>query len=276
MLGYLVACGGGKTVPLREERMFIGRRRDPAASEPAKPVAPGQPAPPAKPPAPLCELRMVDGVWFVRHLEGPISLQVNGVQVTASRLLPRDVLTVGRSRYTIEYFAPTDANTRPVPPVTGAAANSDASATDCGLGRLVPCAGGTVIPLTRQRQSIGRNKTCDIVLPFQTISGLHCGLELVSGYWRIVDLGSQNGVRVNGVPYRKRWLLPGDTVTLAIHAFRVEYTPAGPRPSFDEDEHEAIRDGSLLDRAGIRETALEAKLPKEEPVVDPGRRKFQL
>src|SRR5439155_188788 len=140
------------------------------------------------------------------------------------------------SRYTIEYNAPTDAGSRPVPLYESSLESPEAPGASIGLGRLVPCGGGAVIPLTRQRLSVGRNKTCDIILPYQTISGLHCGLELVDGYWRVIDLGSQNGVRVNGVQYRKRWLLSGDTVSFAVHAFRLEYMAAGPRPSFEEDE----------------------------------------
>lgn len=279
MLGYLVACGGGKTVPLREECMFIGRRRDAAS------------AAPDQAPAPLYELRLVDGVWTVRHLEGPLAVQVNGVQVSEGRLRPGDILTVGRSRYTIEYTAPTPADASPPAAPPAAVPSEPAPAPpepdpapfvndmppiDGVFGRLVPHGGGATIPLLMQRVTVGRNPTCDVVLAYKAVSGMHCSLEFVNGHWRFVDLGSQNGVRVNGVQYPRRWLMPGDRVSFARHAFRLEYTATGPRPSLEEDEWEAMRGGSLLQRAGIREGSLEASLQQKESELEPSRRRFQL
>ena len=66
-------------------------------------------------------------------------------------------------------------------------------------GELVPTGGGDPIPLRRGVLTLGRRETCDISLRFPNISGSHCELSYKdAGYWYIRDLGSTNGIKVNG------------------------------------------------------------------------------
>ncbi len=51
----------------------------------------------------------------------------------------------------------------------------------------------------RQRMSIGRGKLCDLALLDDTVSRRHALLVLEEEEWRISDLGSLNGTRVNGL-----------------------------------------------------------------------------
>ncbi|MBL8849970.1 MAG: FHA domain-containing protein, partial [Planctomycetaceae bacterium] len=51
------------------------------------------------------------------------------------------------------------------------------------LGELVPCGGGDPIPLLKQKLLVGRRSNCDIQLEFHNVSGQHCQLELLNGYW---------------------------------------------------------------------------------------------
>jgi pSer/pThr/pTyr-binding forkhead associated (FHA) protein len=67
------------------------------------------------------------------------------------------------------------------------------------LGKLVPCGGGPPTPLLRPKLLVGRRSSCHIPLPFATVSARHCDLELLDGSWRVRDLGSSNGTRVNGL-----------------------------------------------------------------------------
>ena len=97
-----------------------------------------------------------------------------------------------------------------------------------GNGQLVPVGGGDVIPLIRDQMSMGRRESCDIHLPFANVSGLHCELSFKQGYWFVQDLGSTNGIKVNGTRVHKRALSPGDTITIAKRTFRIEYTPPSP------------------------------------------------
>ncbi len=59
-----------------------------------------------------------------------------------------------------------------------------------GRRLLVPPGGGTV----------GRSRDCDVVLDDAGISRMHAELRPGRDGWTVEDLGSTNGVRVNGVP----------------------------------------------------------------------------
>src|SRR5439155_4382411 len=58
-----------------------------------------------------------------------------------------------------------------------------------GRSLSVPVNGGT----------IGRSRSCDIVLSYVGISRKHAELRPSGERWTIADLGSTNGLRVNGV-----------------------------------------------------------------------------
>jgi adenylate cyclase len=94
---------------------------------------------------------------------------------------------------------------------------------------LVPDAGGDEIPLVRPVIVVGRRETCDICMRFTNVSGKHCELAFRAGKWWIQDLGSQNGVRVNGYRVKTAILNPGDRISIARHKYSIDYAPtAGP------------------------------------------------
>src|SRR5262245_16182132 len=82
------------------------------------------------------------------------------------------------------------------------------------LGELVPCSGGPPIVLRKARVVLGRHPDCDVPLHFATVSARHCELELQGGWWRVRDLHSRNGTRVNGADCEEKWLLPNDVLEL--------------------------------------------------------------
>ncbi|HYM45764.1 MAG TPA: DUF3662 and FHA domain-containing protein [Solirubrobacteraceae bacterium] len=74
-----------------------------------------------------------------------------------------------------------------------------------GKRLLVPPDGGV----------IGRSRDCDIVLDDAGVSRRHAELRPGEGGWTVIDLGSTNGVRVNGQQIRgPRPLQAGDRVEL--------------------------------------------------------------
>lgn len=121
------------------------------------------------------------------------------------------------------------------------------------LGELNPCGGGDPIPLLKEKLLIGRRSRCDISLKFPNVSSHHCELEFLEGYWIIRDLGSRNGIKVNGTRCQSKWLMPGDTVSIAKHDFEIRYTPQGMGPPPEEEDPFEM---SLMEKAGLerRET----------------------
>jgi CheY-like chemotaxis protein len=93
------------------------------------------------------------------------------------------------------------------------------------LGELVPLDGGRSIQLTQPRLSVGRNPSCDIVLPFSDVSNEHCLLYMYSGWWYVKDLKSANGTRLNRTLVDQKRIAPGAILMIATHQFEARYSP---------------------------------------------------
>jgi cell division protein FtsW len=64
------------------------------------------------------------------------------------------------------------------------------------------------------RWFIGRSRHSDIVLNDPTVSRVHAVVCREQGRWSIADLGSLNGVLVNGKQVEKAFLKRGDVIML--------------------------------------------------------------
>lgn len=129
-------------------------------------------------------------------------------------------------------------------------------------GELVPLGGGDPIPLLKEQLLIGRRESCDIVLRFANVSAHHCQLTIDGGYLYARDLGSRNGIKVNGIRVQEKRLDPGDTLAVAKHNYRVDYAPeelgaVGPPPA--DNLSKEILSESLLSRAGLQKDKLPGK-----------------
>jgi pSer/pThr/pTyr-binding forkhead associated (FHA) protein len=70
---------------------------------------------------------------------------------------------------------------------------------------------------------VGRSRECDVVLDDSNISRRHARIALEGGEWTIEDLGSTNGVQVNGARAKSRTALhPGDRLDLGTVSARFE------------------------------------------------------
>ncbi|MFZ5831924.1 MAG: FHA domain-containing protein [Planctomycetota bacterium] len=136
------------------------------------------------------------------------------------------------------------------------------------FGELVPVGGGDTIPLLKRKLLVGRRESCDIVLRFSNVSAHHCELNVLGGYWYVRDLGSRNGIKVNGVRVTDKRVDPGDTVSVAKHSYKVEYSPielgavGPPPPDFADGD---IFKKSLLERAGLQKD----RVPQTRTPSDP-------
>lgn len=68
---------------------------------------------------------------------------------------------------------------------------------------------------------IGRNEDCDIVIENLSVSRQHAILERSGDSWMIRDLGSLNGVAVNGKRTNQAVLKPGDVITIGKHHIEI-------------------------------------------------------
>jgi pSer/pThr/pTyr-binding forkhead associated (FHA) protein len=99
--------------------------------------------------------------------------------------------------------------------------------------RLTPLIKGTapVITLHRPVLLVGRHIECDVRLDSPKISRRHCCLAMAYDRVLIRDLGSRNGVRVNGRVVEEARLHFGDELAIGPVLFRLELEPAEQRPS---------------------------------------------
>jgi adenylate cyclase len=264
MLGQLIPCGGGAPIPLLKPRLLVGRH-------PSCDI----PLPFALVSSRHCELTLTDGFWFVRDLDSTNGIRVNGTVCQSRCLLPNDVLWVSAHRYTVHYRPP-PGKQPPTPELVVArkatptlAPESQARPTvrqegagGPALGKLVPCGGGPPIPLLRPRLIVGRHATCDVVLPVSSVSSEHCELEWADACWSVRDLGSHNGIRVDGVRCQTQRLPPGSILWIANLRYEVVYggkaaaAPAEKKgPSFGQ---------SLLEKAGLAGKQLETPRGAED------------
>jgi len=76
--------------------------------------------------------------------------------------------------------------------------------------------GGRRNVLSGNRVVIGRSREADIVLQDPNVSRRHAELRREDGAWQVVDLGSTNGIKVNGRRVDHQPLRPGDQVTIGV------------------------------------------------------------
>ena len=70
---------------------------------------------------------------------------------------------------------------------------------------------------------IGRAQDADVRIEDDCISRSHCEITSINGTLWVRDLGSTNGLLVNGFHETQSHLMPGDRLTLGETSFRVEY-----------------------------------------------------
>jgi pSer/pThr/pTyr-binding forkhead associated (FHA) protein len=88
--------------------------------------------------------------------------------------------------------------------------------------RLTQIPGGFVLDLTRPNLVCGRHSEADLRLPLADVSRRHCRFEFTAGGWQVTDLGSLNGVYVNGQRVTHAPLAEGDVLRVGGVNLRAE------------------------------------------------------
>ncbi|MDH5492615.1 MAG: FHA domain-containing protein [Myxococcales bacterium] len=125
------------------------------------------------------------------------------------------------------------------------------------LVMLSPPAPGAEYALSKQTLRIGRAEDQDIWINHRSISNEHAEIVHDGGSLYLVDLGSTNGVRLNGEDVSHEKLRSGDVVELGHVRFR--YVGAGEEYAFDADRTVQM-DALSLPLGGQQE-------PKRKPIA---------
>ena len=76
------------------------------------------------------------------------------------------------------------------------------------------------VPLTKERNTIGRRANNDLVIDHVAISGQHAVIVAMNNDYFLEDLNSTNGTQVNGQPIKKHFLRDNDVINLAPYKVR--------------------------------------------------------
>jgi pSer/pThr/pTyr-binding forkhead associated (FHA) protein len=88
--------------------------------------------------------------------------------------------------------------------------------------RLVAIDEGPDILLNRPMVVVGRHPACDTRLESLRVSRHHCCMTVENGAVAVRDLGSTNGIKINGNRVESGRLQPGDELSIAHIRYRLE------------------------------------------------------
>ena len=83
--------------------------------------------------------------------------------------------------------------------------------------------------------TVGRGPGVDIALQDQSMSKVHCAFEPAEGGVRVRDMGSTNGIAVNGSPVDAADLKNGDRIEIGTHVLQFVLEDANKVPTYDLD-----------------------------------------
>jgi len=76
--------------------------------------------------------------------------------------------------------------------------------------------------ISKRVTTMGRRRDCDLVVADPNVSRLHAEVRHVGTDYYLVDMGSTNGIEVNGKTVRRHPLADGDVVVMGTTELRVE------------------------------------------------------
>src|SRR5271165_4374400 len=89
--------------------------------------------------------------------------------------------------------------------------------------QLLALTDGPSILLDKPILLLGRHQECDIQLVSRKVSRRHCCIAQVADHLVVRDLGSTNGIRINGVKVLEGNLKPGDELMIGNYRYSVRW-----------------------------------------------------
>lgn len=91
------------------------------------------------------------------------------------------------------------------------------------IPHLIALTEGTSIPLDKPILLVGRHQECDVQIPSRKISRRHCCIALITDHLVVRDLGSTNGIRINGIKVVEGNLQQNDELTIGNMRYQVKW-----------------------------------------------------
>lgn len=181
-------------------------------------------------------IALTNGSWHLQDLTSYNGCYVNGARVADTQNLAHgDLIQLGDYRLTVEddsLVANRDNGVLTLPGRSGKNMQADRMVVLVGPNQ------GQEFVLAGPRLVIGRGEECEIPINHPSVSRVHAEIRSIGdGRYEIVDLGSANGVRVNGVELPNSLLDARDVIELGDVIMR--FLPAGEiyMPGADDTFH---------------------------------------
>ena len=283
MFGELRPVDGGSSILLEKPSITVGQDRtcDVVIEHPS--VS-----------ANHCVMEFREGHWFIEDLGSRVGIGVNGEKVESAWVPTLSVINIGSIEFDLEYssaqattedqrvvspevLSKLDRAMKSVPTIKERRTQVRADqpppiwVPKTKLGMLVPLEGEACIPLLYEELYLGRDRDCDVVLPYLSVANTHCVLRFQEGAWTVRDLHN-NGVTIDGKPTGCGRLLPGAILGVASHMYALDYSttestpasesagPASPVPvneSVVNDEDTPSSEGGVAHLSGFDEVEVD-------------------
>lgn len=142
--------------------------------------------------------------------------------------------------------------------------------------QLMALDSGPSILLDKPILLLGRHPECDIQIDSRKISRRHCCIAQVSDYLVVRDLGSTNGIRINGTRIVEGRLNAGDELTIGNYRYKVSWDaallppaspPLPPPPGKGAKAEAAIRKQTVRETSPLAHIEDEMLESSDEPVA---------
>jgi len=203
-------------------------------------------------------LRKANGAFVLEDLGSYNGIKINGRKIgDPYELKTGDQINIGDYMLALQLDAAetVSESTAPVtPPASAEAATamiptpSEQPAPPARLVMLSPPAPGAEFALSKPAVRFGRAEDLDAWVNHRSISREHAEVRHDDGGFKIVDLGSANGLRVNGQETRETPFGPGDVIEMGQVRFR--FVAPGEVYTFDADR--TIQMEAIPDEGGLK------------------------
>jgi predicted component of type VI protein secretion system len=126
---------------------------------------------------------------------------------------------------------------------------------------LVAISEGVNIPLEKPIVLIGRHQECDIQIPSRKISRRHCCIAMIEDHLVVRDLGSTNGIRINGIKVVEGNLQHHDELTIGNMRYQVSWDGEEEQTSPAPVKHAIKAARPLLSIGGAADESYDVPMP---------------